>query len=440
MGFFSKFFTAPNQGDNNQRPEVLFGRYTDRNKSKEQLECWTKSVDYFKEKKFIESYIEFFNYLRDPKVDNVKFTTTTNKVDFEFIQGSKIVKGYANEKEIFAEAEVVIFDKPNVAVMRKLLNENYYLWFSKFTIRDNKFTLHYRVPSVEAHPSSVYFSLKEVANISDSFDDVLQNEFPFLQPVNISHIQEITETEKSIKLKFLKEWINATLKRVDELDQDNFSGARAFLLLTITYKLYYLLAPEGLLLDDLRFIQGIFFRKDGTTDVERNYKMITEYKKILDKTDQDISKSLYKVKATFAVVKPTHYTKVIDFVNDELNKINWYRDNKYYDIQLAICEYIVAYSYFNFGMEPVITNIFQVFWHALNFKYFEELGFKAEIYSKVTEKLNQVVIEQEIQKVIDSAITIYTKLNFNTKNLKFSSKHEFATSFLTEFINCNFES
>lgn len=439
MGFFSKIFSAPNTTDNSTKPEVKFGRYTDRNKTKEQLDSWTKCVDFFKEKKYVDSYDAFFTYLRDPRVDNVKFTRSGDRIDFEFIQGSKVVKGYTDNNEVFAEADVVKFDQPNVAVMRKLLTENYYLWFSKFTIRDNMFSLRHRMPACEAHPSTVYFSLKEVANVADSFDDVLLDEFPFLLPVNVIHIQTLPENEKKTKLKFFRETIENTLKRVDELNPDHFSGARAFLLLTMTYKMYYLLAPEGKLLDDVRYIQNIFFRQDDSTDVERNFKMIEEYKTLLAKSDEEISKSLYKVKATFAVVKPAHFTKVTDFVKDEINKINWYKDNKYPDIQQAICEYIVAYSCFNFGMEPIMTDIFHIFWHSLNFKYFEELGFKEQYYNVATEKLNQMVIEQEMNKIIASTKSSYPKLEFHTKNLNFNTKHDFATSFLYEFMNCNFE-
>lgn len=438
MGFFSRFFSSQHSEENSANPDIQFGRYTDRNKTKEQLESWTKCIDLFKEKKYIESYNEFFKYLKDPKVDNVKYEQKGQSIEFEFVQGSKIVKGYANEEEVFAEAEVVAFEQPNVAVMRKLLSENYFLWFSKFCIRDNFFTIRHRAPALDSHPSSIYFSFKELSNVADSFDDVLIDEFPFLKAVNTSHIQEIPEEEKNIKLKYMRKWISETLKRVEELEQDNFSGARAFLLLTLTYKLYYLLAPEGTLLDEIRFIQSIFFKQDNSTDVERNYLMVEEYKKVLEKDDAEILKSLYKVKATFAVVKPTHHTKVLDFIKDEIQKINWYKENKYYDIQLAICEYIVAYSYFNFGLEPVIANIFHVFWHSLNFEYFNELGFKNKFYDIENNKFNPTEIQTEIEKIIIQAKTNYRNLNFNIKSLNFNTKEDFATSFLYEFLNCNF--
>lgn len=439
MGLFSKFFNTTPSSENSTKPDILFGRYSDRNKTKEQLDNWAKSVDFYKEKKYNECFAEFFKYLKDSKIDNVKFYQNSNRIDFEIIQGSKIVKGYIDEKNVFAEAEIVKFEQPNVAVMRKLLNENYYLWFSKFTIRDNYFTLRHSSNTIEAHPSSLYFSLREVATVADSFDDVLVSEFPFLQPVNINHIQEISENEKNIKIKYLREWITSTLQKVNDLSQDNFTGARSFHLLTLTYKIYYLIAPEGTLLDDLRFIQSIFFRQSDSTDVERNFSMIEEFKKILQKSDTEILKSLYKVKATFSVVKPTHFSKVREFIKDEIEKINWYRERKHYDIQLIICEYIVASSYFSQGLEPVIANIFHIFWQVLNFKYFEELGFKEKYCNSANEQLNPTVIQSEIEKIIIAARPNYPKLQFNYKKLNYSSKHEFATSFLYEFLNCDFD-
>jgi len=260
-----------------------------------------------------------------------------------------------------------------------------------------------------------------------------------LQAVNIDHIQQLSDTEKNIKIKYFRDAINQTIKRVNELDANQFTGARSFMMLSLTYKLYYLLAPEGALLDEIREVQAIFFEENELYDVERVDRMIEAYKLFLNKTDEEIFKSLYKVKATFAVVRPTHYNKVINFVKDEIEKIHWYRENKHYDIQLAICEYIVAYSCFSFGMDPVITDIFHVFWHTLNNDLFNEFGFKEQFYNATTKKLNQGSITEAITKIVANNKTTYPHLTFATKNLNFKTIHDFAASFLYEFINCNFD-
>ncbi len=221
------------------------------------------------------------------------------------------------------------------------------------------------------------------------------------------------------------------------MSSNNFKGAISFSLLNLTYKIYYLFAPEGTLLDELKHIQSLFWVKNDMSDEVKNQKMIVELKKIVAKPDEEISKSLYKVTSTFPVVKPTHYSKIIEFVETEIEKIHWYRENKYFEIHQAICEYIVSYCTFTYGTDPVINDLFQVFWKVTNHEYYEELGFVDEFVKKGN--LNSHNIAKRINKIISANKQQYPKLVFNTRGLNFSSTHEFASSFLYEFMNCEFK-
>ena len=431
MSLFNKKPASDNKI--NGKPSVQFGRYTDRHKTSEQISSWDKSLSLYKEKKYSDAYFEFFTYLKDPAVDNVKITRESDKVKFEIIQGSKVVRGYANDEKVVAEAEIASYEnKPHVAVMRKLLAVNYDLFFSKFAVRDNLLILKFSAPVQDASPPALYASLKEVANQSDKYDDVLTEEFSFLNAVNTDHIEKLPEKEKEIKYNYLNDAVKAAITRINELAEHDFAGARSFLLLQLTFKIYYLLAPEGVLLDDLRYIQGIFFRRDNSNTAERNHLMVQEYNKILNRPKEDILKSLYKTKATFAVVKPTGFKAVSGFINDEIGKLNWYRDNKYYDIQQAVCDYIVAYAEFFFGMDAPVYDFFEIYWKTTNDKFYKELGFEADYYDSDTQKFKQSKIEADIIKMVSEYKKKYPHIEFKTLNLKYDNLAEFSTSYLYE--------
>lgn len=442
MGFFDKIFSSSEKENEltANNPDVQFGRYTDRHKTPEQIKSWDNSVAFYKEKKYLDSYEEFFKYLKDVKTENVTFSKMSDRINFELIQGSKIVTGYASNSEVVAESKVVKFDnKPHVAVMRKLLAVNYDLFFSKFALNENVFTLKFSAPVQDAPPAALYASLKEVANQSDKYDDVLADEFSFLKEVNMDHIQELPEAEKEIKYNFLVNSINEVVKRVEELAKLDLSGGGTFLLLQLTFKLYYLLAPEGVLLDDLRYIQGLFFRRDNASTSEKNHLMIQEFKKILDKPKDENLKSLYKTKATFAVVKPTNFQTIADFIFDEIKKVDWYRDNNYPDVQQAVCNYIVAYSKFYFGMDAPVYDLLEIYWKATNDKYYKELGFWADYYNSETKTFKKSKIENDITKIISQSKRKYPNLDFKTHLLKFDSLANFSTSFLIELEKLNFK-
>lgn len=436
MLFFSNFFSSISTKEDIENPKIQFGKYSDRNKTAEQLEYWKQSIQLFENEEYLDSFEQFFKYLKDSKIENVKYTRVSEQIKFEFFQGSKVIKGYITKNEVSAVSEIVQFEKPNVAVMKRLLTENYYLWYCKFAKKDNVFTLNYSTHTKNAHPSSVYFSLQELANVADSFDDILVDEFPFLKPINIGKVEKLSEHELSIKLKSLKQIINQTIKSVESLSVNSFKGAISFSLLNLTYKIYYLFAPEGTLLDELKDIQLLFWTKKDLSIEQKNKKMIFELKKIASKSDEEISKSLYKVTSTFPVVKPTDYSKIIKFVKAEIEKVHWYRENKYFDVHQAICEYIVSYCSFSYGMAPVINDLFQVFWKVTNNEYYQELGFLDEFVKKG--KLNSHNIIKRTNKIINTNKKAYPKLVFSVRGLNFSSTHEFASSFLYEFINCDF--
>jgi hypothetical protein len=436
MGLFSK---KPDTGSTDSGSNsVQFGRYTDRHKTPEQLKYWDSSLELFKQKKYLDACWDFLNYVRDPQLDNVKLNRSADKIDFEIIQGSKIVKGYANEQEIVAEAEIASFEnKPHVAVMRKLLSVNYDLFFCKFALKDNTFILKFSSPIQDCSPPALYPFLKELANQSDKYDEVLTEEFTFLKQTNVSHIQELPESEKEIKYNYLIDSVKSTMNRINELAENDFAGARSFLLLQLTFKIYYLLAPEGVLLDDLRFIQGIFFRNDNASIAEKNHLMIQEFNKIINKPKDVILKSLYRTKATFAVVTPMNFGAIADFIYDEIGKVEWYKTNKYYDIQQAICDYIVEYAEFFWGMDEPVYDLFDIYWKTANDKFFTSLGLSAEYYNSETMKFKQSLIENDIKKVVEKHKKKFPFIEFKLNTLKYDSLPEFSTSFLNEMEKMN---
>lgn len=440
MNFFERLFRSKETNiPVDIEPNVLFGKYTDRNKTKEQHDSWDKAVNLYREKKYLDSYYEFFNYIRDEKEQNVTFEKLDNKINFTLIQGSKIVHGSLNEKEIQAEAEVARFTEQNIAVMRKLLKENHFLYFSKFAVRNNIYTLKYFSPVVDAQPSSLYYALKEISTEADMYDDVLVDEFDCVEPINIEHIEAIGDDEKETKLKYLKKWINETIEDVAKFDSDKFIGAVAYLLLNLTFKIYHLLSPEGTLLDEIRYIQSLFYREDNRSLKEKLVHMQDEYLKLLEKPDDDIRKSFYKVKATFAVAQPTSHKAVVNFFKSELGKKESYIDNDFIDFAEEVCKYVVYYACFFYGLPTVAQDVLLVFWKVFNPDFFNELGFKHTLYDNNTDSLNKESIKNEITKIIKLAKKKHPQIAFSSDNLNFSNRLDFAISFIEEFQKLNYD-
>lgn len=440
MGLFNKLFSGSRKTKFkfSDEPAIFFGRYTDRNKTKLQYDYWDKALSLYKDKKYLDAYEHFFNYLEDKTIKNVSFHQENNRINFQFVQGSKIVTGSVNDQEIFAEAEVVRFDDISIPVMRKLLHENHHLYYSKFVIKNDVYSLKYFSPVEDANPGSLYNAFKELATEADMFDDVLIAEFDSVHPINMEHIKEVPIKEKQIKLKYFRIWVNETLEKANNLDADQHIEKISYIILNLLFKIYYLLAPEGTLLDDIRYLQSFFYVEDEHTTKEKNYKIVEALKEINEKSDEELMKSLYRVEATFAVNRPTSFNHVKSFICNELEKVQVCIDEGTADNALEICEYILSYSSFTFGMPAVANDLLQVIWRVFYPSYFNELGFTDEYYSNETYKFYIELTKVKIDNIISDAKKRHARIKFKLGNLDFSDKLKFIISFFDEFQKLNY--
>ncbi len=407
-----------------------FGRYTDMNKTKNQLEYWDKSIQLFKEKKYLESFKAFIKYCGDDIENNYKLTDNGNDIAFEFTQGSKVIKGKANNEKITAEASVVLMEKPSVPVMRKLMNINFALTYSHFSLKDNVVYLKFSSHSIDASPNKLYAALKELATKADQQDDLLVSEFSAVNEINTDHIIKLSEQTIDVRYKFLTKWINETLTEIKGYDPIKDNGGISFLLLSLSYKIDYLLIPQGQLMDKLEKIQRVFFAKTNETNQEKNNKIITEFEKIITSPKEKITEGFYNVKSTFALAKPANHKQLMDFIYGEINKAKWYTDNGFHVVTKSIYEYAVSYSFFNFGIIYSDAQLLDVYMTILNQDYYNDMGIERNYIDNNV--LNEKNIKKDINLIVKNAKADFPFFNINVNNLKFTSVIDFGNSLFKE--------
>jgi hypothetical protein len=418
--------------------EYNFGRYTDSYKPKEKINFWTSASDLFEQKKYIESYKEFIKYLTDDEVGNVKTLEGGNGVDFELVQGSKLVKVFISNEKVIAESFIAKFDKLSIPFMRRLLEINYSLYYSRFAINDDKIILKFDSNIFDCSPNKLYFALKELATKADKLDDLLLDEFSVLHNIDDSIIENFPAEIKEIKYKYYYKWISDTIKRISELNESRFDGAISYLLLSVIYKIDYLLVPEGKLTGEVERFSQLYWASDNKKLLEKNIIIRDEMKKVLDKPKEDIMKSFYKVKATFGIVSPAAFTSVTGVINDNMGNVKWYSENNYEDIALAILEYISGYCFFMHGMPKPVRELFHIVFEVINQEFFSEYGVKDIYYSVTDKKLNEELIKQKISEIIEKGKLQFTDIKLDISKLDFSSRIFFISSLYKEMLNLNF--
>ena len=306
-------------------PGILFGRYSDNNKSVEKVEKWSEADELFKQKKYKESIETFFAYLRDNDLENVVLKTNSSGGTFHFYQGSKIIKGFYNAEIFEAEVVLAVMPQPSVPVMRRLLEMNFNLYYSRYAINDSKLCMLFDSDIETANPSKLYYGLKELATKADKQDDLLVQDFTTLIPTGIEHLIEIPEEEKEIKYRYFQKWIKETLDIIESIDVDKFSGGIAYILLALAYRMDYLIIPQGKLLRDIEKIVEIYFRKDDRLVTEKNQDMIDLFMKLSARSPEEFYPHLFRSLYTFSIVNPQNHKTISDAIYNANQNINWYK-------------------------------------------------------------------------------------------------------------------
>ena len=420
-------------------PAIYFGRYSDNNKPVEKVNRWTDAENLFKEKKYPESFDAFFEYLRDDAVDNVAHERNESNGRFEFYQGSKIIRGNYNSDQLHAEVTLARMPNPNVPVMRRLLEMNFNLYYSRYALEGERLCMRFDSEIETANPSKLYYGLKELSTKGDKQDDLLVQDFSTLQTMDTEHIIPIPDQEKLIKYEWLQKWIRETLTYVRTLDADKFSGGIAYLLLALAYRIDYLIVPEGKILHDLEKIVELYFKKDERQTTEKNRDMMDSFDKLQKRSKEEVFEALYRSKHTFAIVTPQNYKTIADAIYNANQNISWYRDNNYPSIAAQIIEYGIAYCQYSYSLPRPVTEFFHLFMMVNHGEFFKALGFNVSYYDVQTKRFDGDKIAARIRQIIDTWKPKYPNLKMKLENLKYDSLVNFNVSFTTEVEYLNVE-
>ncbi len=414
--------------------DIEFGKYTENLDISENIKIWQQLPLLYAKGQIFEAYKLLFDYLQNPEQQNLTYQQTEQGLKFEFYQGSKIVEGQITDNQIFAISKIATFSgQLSPSLLEFLLQENYKLRYNKFIKTQNYIALQLEAPVSIMPPKALYQALRELAIFADSYDDVLVERYPGLQPVNIQHIMPLSENEIKVKTSFLRQWIKSTLSAVEKLSKDRYSkeqnqGLISYLLLDLIYKIYYLIAPEGILLDFLKQLDKIFWKTEQTV-MKKNDYLYSSLQQLYQQDDAYLRKSLYRVKATFSVVPVVKNSKIIDFISSELENINWLRTN-YPDYYLNAAQYIIGYLNFHVALKPLHRELMDILWRILNNDFFIALGYQTNFLSR-GKKLSSFNIEYNLNRILSK----YKAKHFRLSKLDYSSIQLFIKSYLSEFIN-----
>jgi hypothetical protein len=435
---FDKLFSWARKKEESQ-PDVVLGRYSDNNKSVEKVNRWNDADTLFKEKKYPQSIDAFFEYLRDESIENVITERKGEILNFTIYQGSKVVRGNCDDKRLYAEVNLARMPQASIPVMRRLLEQNYLLYYSRYTLNEDRICMRFDSEIASSSPNKLYYGLKELATKADKQDDILVQDFSHLEQIDTDHIEQLSEGERTVKLDYFRQFIRETIDYIDTLDKDKLTGGIAYMLLALGYRIDYLVAPEGNLLHELEKVIGLYFGKEEKTPQEKNQLMVEGYRKMLEKKDEEILPFLFRSTSTFSIVAPQPSKAVYDAITTANQNMLWYRDNKYPEIARQILEYGIAYCQYSFSLPQPLSLLFRLFMEINYPGYFLALGFHGQLFDPASNQFEKKEIEEEIGQIIGEWKEKYPNLEWKAQNIRYDHILSFNQSFLNEIQSLNFE-
>ncbi len=432
MGVFDKWFRSSKNEDVVLAPS--FGRYSDSNKSPTQYEYWEKALVSFEMEDYVESIAHFLPYLKDEVADNVVWERSTSAIKFHFFQGSRRINAIIDAKHFRAEVCIAKTSSLNVGLLRRLVEKNYKLNYSRFALDpENNIVIVFTSALIDASPYKIYYALKEIAIHADKLDDILMDEFDSLYPIDEGLKRHLSEREKEVKFNFVKDQIGMVLSKIanGNLDKDQYPGAISYLLLDLCYRLDYLIKPEGYLMDALERIHRIYFSspEPALSLQDKNSNIIVEYNAVLSRTKAQVDREIYSVVSTFGVTHPFGHEQINNYIDGELKNIIWYLDNKFGYIVDAICGYIVGFLLFNYALPNPVKGLFHLYYQIIYSQFFIDLGIEQDVYIQKDGKLNAKVIKKAIERVFAEHKGSYKFLGGDV-NLNYENSAVFSYSYL----------
>jgi hypothetical protein len=421
------------------QPKYFFGRYSDNNKTVEKVKKWSEAEHLFREKKYRNCVDLFFDYLKDDFTQNVYLEKRIRQTSFIVYQGSIVIRGKYDDVSFSATVQFVKMHQQSNPAMRRLLEQNFFLYYSRFTLDGEIIGMRFDTDMETANPNKLYYGLKELAIKADQQDDILVNEFAQLQQIDVEHLEKLPLSEINIKLDYFRIFIRETLGEIEKLSPEKHEIAISNLLLSLGYRIDYLILPEGKLKQDLENVISIFYNKEDKSVAERNHLMLEAYKTLLLRTDDELIPYLYRTKSTFSIVAPQPFKAVVEHIQFALDNVKDYTEEKYNEMVQQMLEFGISFCQYSFSLPKPLTNFYQLFMEVNYPDYFMALGKRKPLFDKTVNIFNQKDIEKSIVKITNEWKEKYPKLLFKIQAIQYNSLANFNKSFLKEIMQLNFE-
>ena len=381
----------------------------------------------------MNSVMLLMGYLKDDAQQNIQWQEVDGVLNFEFYQGSNLIKGTADSLHIRAETKLAQVKVFNPAFMRRLVEQNADFNYCRYALDDeNCIVAVFDSFCADASPYKIYYALKELATNADKLDDLLLDEFPELIRISGAPRTDLPLPEKEFKYQYIRTKISQALKEIDHgpLDKNQFPGGIGYILLSLVFKLDYLIQPQGYMMETLERITREYFAAPDQPAARKNLTMAAELNALANRSKDDFFKEMYRVTYTFGITTPVAHSELVSFFDSELPNMDWYAQQGFSVAAQAIPDFLAAYSLFNYAPPEPIRHLLHLYFLITASDFFQGLGLPGSYIDSATQQLNKSKIINAIQTIETAGKKRYPTLQIPHKILEWHDMVSFSKSYI----------
>jgi len=434
MSWFHFFRQKPHCAKN-------FGRGINADIAKDEEKLFTKAYEAFEKKEILYAYEYFFNslmnYTNGVSNQNIILIKEKEKLAFIIYQGTAKINGFITNKKLYAEVTIVKNSNANVALKRYVLERNYQFTYVNYCSDNNYIKLKLYIDNITMTPQKAFYPLRELALNADYDKEHILSEFEQKELEDINHIKKLDASELHVKYKFLHKWVNELNEKIKTLPSDDSLGMQSFLYLNILFKIDYLLVPKYKIYQKLtKKLQDYFSDKEALPEV-KNAELAKYILTLENLNFDDFSSNFYAAKYTFSQIEKSSYEEFVNFIEESLIKLRWYKNNRHPQIIPTIYSYIALYSLYNYGLNPPARKLLHIYISVVHADFFRALGCVG-YYEKDKNKFHKNDIISQIEDIASQYKHQYKLFKAFGDELDFSSLNDFSNSYFTALKNLNF--
>ena len=425
-----------------QEQKHTFGRGINAHIAKDEEKLFIQSYEAFEAGDILNAYELFFksliNYNNDLSNENITYYVEKEKLYFTLYQGCAKIKGHITKEHLYAEAIIVKKSDVNVALKRYILERNYQLTYAKYFSNEEYIMIKLYHDNLTMSPQKVFFPLREIALNADFDKEHIKSEFCNIPLEDIKHLEKLDKKELDIKYHFLQTSITQLDTKITALPSNDNATMQSFLYLNLLFKIDYLLVPKYKISQKLSKTLLDYFSNENTNFEAKNKELKSYTDKLKQLQFEEFSSNFYKAKYTFNPLEKSSFNDVVNFINESLTKVRWYKNNRYLQIIPTIYQYIAFNILYNYGLNPAARELLHLLVEVQNTEYFHSLSY-TKLYNSKTNSFSKRLIVNRINTIISNYQDTYRSLESFTEDLNFDSLNEFSNSFYLNFQTLNFE-